>query len=41
MVQKYSHQVDIVIVVLAVIGLGWFARNRLAARRAGTHTETP
>lgn len=32
-VQKYSHQVDIVIVVLAVIGLGWFVRSRLAARK--------
>lgn len=33
MVQKYSHQVDIVIVVLAVIGIGWFIRSRLAARK--------
>jgi len=33
MVQKYSHQVDIVIVVLAVIGLGWFVRSRLSARK--------
>jgi hypothetical protein len=33
--------VDIVIVVLAVIGIVWFVRNRLAARRAGTHAETP
>lgn len=32
-VQKYSHQVDIVIVVLAVIGIGWFLRSRLAARK--------
>ena len=32
-VQKYSHQVDIVIVVVAVIGLGWFIRSRLAARK--------
>lgn len=32
-VQQYSHQVDIVIVVLAVIGLGWFVRSRLAARK--------
>jgi membrane protein DedA with SNARE-associated domain len=32
-VQKYSHQVDIVIVVLAVIGIGWFIRSRLAARK--------
>jgi len=33
MVQKYSHQVDIVIVVLAVIGLGWFVRSRFRARK--------
>lgn len=32
-VQKYSHQVDIVIVVAAVIGLGWFLRTRLSARK--------
>ncbi|MGE4561080.1 MAG: DedA family protein [Desulfobulbus sp.] len=32
-VQKYSHQVDIGIVVLAVIGLGWFVRSRIAARK--------
>ncbi|WP_310600583.1 DedA family protein [Desulfobulbus sp.] len=32
-VQKYSHQVDIVIVVTAVIGIGWFIRSRLAARK--------
>jgi len=32
-VQKYSHQVDIVIIVLAIIGLGWFIRSRLAARK--------
>lgn len=32
-VQKYSHQVDIVIVVVVVIGLGWFIRSRLAARK--------
>ena len=32
-VQKYSHQVDVVIVVLVVIGLGWFIRSRLAARK--------
>jgi len=31
-VQKYSHQVDIAIVVVAVIGIGWFFRTRLAAR---------
>ncbi|WP_319587195.1 DedA family protein [uncultured Desulfobulbus sp.] len=32
-VQKYSHQVDIVIIVVAVIGIGWFIRSRLAARK--------
>ena len=32
-VQKYSHQVDIVIVVLAIIGIGWFIRSRLRARK--------
>ncbi|MCL2458730.1 MAG: DedA family protein [Desulfobulbus sp.] len=32
-VQKYSHQVDIVIVAAAVIGIGWFIRSRLAARK--------
>ncbi|MDD2463131.1 MAG: DedA family protein [Desulfobulbus sp.] len=32
-VQKYSHQVDIGIVVLVLIGLGWFVRSRLSARK--------
>jgi len=32
-VQKYSHQVDIVIIVLAIVGIGWFLRSRLAARK--------
>ncbi len=32
-VQKYSHQVDIVIVVLAIVGIIWFIRSRLAARK--------
>ena len=32
-VQKYSHQVDIVIIVLAIVGMGWFIRSRLAARK--------
>ncbi|MDR2551103.1 MAG: DedA family protein [Desulfobulbus sp.] len=32
-VQKYSHQVDIVIVVASVIGIGWFIRSRMAARK--------
>lgn len=33
MVQKYSHQVDIVIVALILIGMAWFLRSRLAARK--------
>jgi hypothetical protein len=32
-VQKYSHQVDIVIIVVAIVGIGWFIRSRLAARK--------
>lgn len=32
-VQHYSHQVDIVVVVLAVVFIGWFVRSRLAARK--------
>ena len=32
-VQKYSHQVDVVIVVLVLIGLAWFIRSRLAASK--------
>jgi membrane protein DedA with SNARE-associated domain len=35
-VQKYSHQVDIVIVVLMVIGGVWFIRSRLARKKAHT-----
>ncbi len=33
-VQTYSHQVDIAIVVLSVIGLAWFVRSRLRRHRA-------
>ena len=32
-VQKYSHQVDIVIIVVAIVGIGWFLRCGLAARK--------
>ena len=32
-VQKYSHQVDIVIIILALIGIGWFIRSRLQAKK--------
>jgi len=31
-VQKYSHQVDIVIILLAFVAIIWFLRARLAAR---------
>lgn len=31
-VQKYSHQVDIVIILLAIVGIIWFLRARLATR---------
>lgn len=31
-VQKYSHQADLVIVVLIVIAVGWFVRDRLRQR---------
>jgi len=34
-VQKYSHQIDLVIVVAAAIGIAWFIRARLAARKQG------
>jgi membrane protein DedA with SNARE-associated domain len=33
-VQRYSHQVDIVVVVLLLVGCAWFARARLAAAKA-------
>lgn len=33
-VQKYSHQADIVIVVVAIIGIAWFIRKRLKEARA-------
>jgi membrane protein DedA with SNARE-associated domain len=34
-VQKYSHQIDLVIVVVAVIAVAWFLRVRLTARKQG------
>jgi membrane protein DedA with SNARE-associated domain len=33
-VQKYSHQADIVIVLLLAAGITWFVRNRLAEKKA-------
>jgi membrane protein DedA with SNARE-associated domain len=38
-VQKYSHQVDIVVVVLLAAGLFWFIRSRLVRRK--NHTTEP
>jgi membrane protein DedA with SNARE-associated domain len=35
-VQKYSHQVDIVVLAGIVIVLAWFVRNRLRERHAAT-----
>lgn len=32
-VQRYSHQIDIIIVILAGIAIAWFFRSRLVARR--------
>jgi len=32
-VQRYSHQIDIVIVILAAIAIAWFFRSRWAARK--------
>jgi membrane protein DedA with SNARE-associated domain len=32
-VQTYSHQIDIVVVVILVVGAAWFIRSRLSAGR--------
>ncbi len=32
LVQKYSHQVDMAVVILLIIGVLWFLRSRLARR---------
>ena len=34
-VQKYSHEVDIVVLLVLALGVIWFVRNRLARRRGG------
>jgi membrane protein DedA with SNARE-associated domain len=40
LVETYSHQVDIVVVVILIAGLAWFARSRLsAARKKATGSE--
>ncbi|MCE5244700.1 MAG: DedA family protein, partial [Desulfobacteraceae bacterium] len=36
-VQKYSHQVDFVVVAILLVGMAWFVRGRLKARRAGAN----
>ena len=35
-VQHYSHQIDIVVVILCVIAAAWFAQNRLKGRKAAS-----
>jgi membrane protein DedA with SNARE-associated domain len=35
LVQHYSHQIDVVIVVLIVLALLWFFRSRMASRQSG------
>jgi len=35
MVQKYSHHVDLIVVLLLLAGCAWFVRSRLAQSRAG------
>ena len=32
--QKYSHQIDIVIVVAAILAIAWWIHSRLAQRKA-------
>ncbi|MCX6994093.1 MAG: DedA family protein [Kiritimatiellaeota bacterium] len=39
-VQKYSHEIDIVVVLVLAAGLGWFVWSRLAKRKARALTET-
>jgi membrane protein DedA with SNARE-associated domain len=38
-VQKYSHQLDIVIVVILLLGIAWFVRSRLARRNRASGEE--
>ena len=39
-VQKYSHEIDIVVVLVLAAGLGWFIWSRLAKRKAPALTGT-
>ena len=34
LVMKYSHEVDLVVVLLLMIGLAWFLRSRLTRRNS-------
>jgi membrane protein DedA with SNARE-associated domain len=38
LVLKYAHEVDLVVVVVLLIGLAWFARSRLARRNHRTQS---
>ena len=38
-VHKYSHEIDIVVVLVLAAGLGWFVWSRLAKRKARELTE--
>jgi membrane protein DedA with SNARE-associated domain len=38
-VQKYSHQVDIVVVAILALGLAWFIRGRLKKHATTSNTE--
>ena len=39
-VEKYSHEIDIVVVLVLAAGLGWFVWSRLAKQKARASTET-
>jgi membrane protein DedA with SNARE-associated domain len=41
LVQKYSHQVDLVVVVAVLAVCVWFVRNRLATRKARLQQADP
>ncbi len=38
LVLKYAHEVDLVVVVVLLVGMAWFARSRLARRNPRTQS---
>jgi membrane protein DedA with SNARE-associated domain len=38
LVLKYAHEVDLVVVVVLLVGMAWFARSRLARRKPRTQS---